>query len=434
MAKHNWDVIIVGAGVAGLAAAEQLDRAGLRILLLEARDRIGGRIWTRHDPAATAPIELGAEFVHGKPAELLRLIRRARLPLRETSGKELCLRGRRLQQCDDALESPIKFIEEMKPPAAGDCSFEDYLRSVRAPAEVKARARGYVEGFNAADSNRISVRSLLKQQKAEDEIGGDTIQRVTSGYDGVPFALWRRLRRAGADVRLNTVVKEIRWMRSHVEARARHASGIELAPVSAKRAIITLPIGVLQAPQNAEAAVCFIPEPKDALNAARRIAMGPVIRITLLFSEWPDERLAKAGFLHAAGEPFPTWWRRSPSRERLLTAWSGGPAALRHSGQPVEAIARSAIESLQKMLHDDVANRVLSWHVHDWQRDPFSLGAYSYIPVGALDAPAVLARPVDDTLWFAGEATDTTGNWGTVHAALNSGYRAARQVLESVRA
>jgi monoamine oxidase len=434
MAKPDWDVIIVGAGVAGLAAAEQLDRAGLRILLLEARDRIGGRICTRHDPASTVPIELGAEFVHGKPAELLRLIRRARLPLREMSGKELCLRDGRLRECDDALESTIQFIEEMKPPAEGDCSFEDFLRKANAPRELKVRARGYVEGFNAADSKRISVRSLLKQQKAEDEIDGETIQRVTSGYDGVPFALWRRLRRARADVRLNTIVKEIRWRRGQVEARVRHASGIELATVSAKRAVITLPIGVLQAPASAEAAVRFKPEPKDALKAARRIAVGPVVRISLLFSEWPDERLAKAGFVHAEGEPFPTWWTQSPARERLLTGWSGGPAALRHSRKPPEAIARSAIESLQKMLHADVAGRVLSWHVHDWQRDPFSLGAYSYIPAGALDAPGVLARPVEDTLWFAGEATDTEGHWGTVHAALTSGYRAARQVLESVRA
>lgn len=428
MAKFDCDVVIVGAGVAGLMAAVRLVRAGLRIRLLEARERIGGRIWTHHDPLAGTPIELGAEFVHGKPPELLRLIRAARLPLRKMSGEERCFREVGLRNCDHTMESADDVFEQMRPSDGDDCSFEQYLGGIQASREVKKRARGYVEGFNAADSRRISVRALMRQEKAEEAIDGDTIQRIASGYDGVPLALWRRLRRVHSSIRLNTVVREIRWRKDRVEVLARHASGARLAPIHSRRAVITLPVGVLQA-----RSVRFTPEPQETLDAAHRIAMGPVTRITLLFSAWPDEALADTGFIHAEGEPFPTWWTQAPARQPVLTAWSGGPAALRHSGHPKQAIARSAIESLSRMLGTDVAGRVLSWHVHDWQADPFALGAYSYIPVGALDGPAVLARPVEDTLWFAGEATDTEGHWGTVHAALASGDRAARQILERER-
>ncbi len=299
--------------------------------------------------------------------------------------------------------------------------------------EVKLRATGYVEGFNAADRNRISAMALGKQQKAEEEIDGDTIQRIVTGYDGVPMTLWRGLKEGAALVRLNTIVKEIRWSRGHVEVQARHTSGVGTGPFTASRVIVTLPVGVLQAAQHGPAVVRFVPEPARALDAARRIVMGPVIRITLLFSEWPAAELAKLSFLHAEGEAFPTWWTQSPLRAPLLTAWSGGPAALRHTGLPLESIARSSIESLARILGQsaaDVAGRIVSWHVHDWQSDEFSRGAYSYIPAGALDAPGVMGQAVEDTLWFAGEATDTKGHWGTVHAALASGRRAAREILD----
>ncbi len=110
MAERDCDVMIIGAGVAGLAAAGELHRAGMRILVLEARNRIGGRILTRHDPLSPAPIELGAEFVHGKQAELLHLISRARLRLRKVSGPHRCMRKGRLDECDDTMDETEELL------------------------------------------------------------------------------------------------------------------------------------------------------------------------------------------------------------------------------------------------------------------------------------------------------------------------------------
>src|SRR5579885_2166956 len=235
MPERDCDVVIIGAGVAGLTAAVELHQAGLRVIVLEARDRIGGRICTQHDRVTGVPIEYGAEFVHGKPPELLKLIRQAGLKLRASGGEERCLREGRIEACDDAMGNALEILEHLQPPHNGDCSFEEYLNGLDLTAEVRARVTGYVEGFNAADRRRIGVRGLALQQKAEDEIHGETIQRIETGYEGLPLALCRRLK---GGVRLNTAVKEIRWRRGHVEAHAIHALGLEPATVTARCCII----------------------------------------------------------------------------------------------------------------------------------------------------------------------------------------------------
>jgi monoamine oxidase len=117
-----------------------------------------------------------------------------------------------------------------------------------------------------------------------------------------------------------------------------------------------------------------------------------------------------------------------------LTAWSGGPAADRFKGLDTHAIAHIACGDLARIFglsEKDVLDELVGHESHDWQRDPLSLGAYSWVPVGAVDASAKMAVPVEGTLFFAGEHTDTTGHWGTVHGALRSGMRAASQVLEA---
>jgi monoamine oxidase len=121
----------------------------------------------------------------------------------------------------------------------------------------------------------------------------------------------------------------------------------------------------------------------------------------------------------------------------MLTAWIGGPKAteLRRSiaagGDPL-ALPRRCLATLARIFElsfAELQSLLLSWHEHDWSADPYSRGAYSYVPAGALDAPAKLTAPVEETLYFAGEHTDTTGHWGTVHAAIGSGVRAAEQIL-----
>ena len=158
--------------------------------------------------------------------------------------------------------------------------------------------------------------------------------------------------------------------------------------------------------------------------------MGTATRITLVFRErfW-EAAVPNLSFLIAQQKTPPTWWTSAPDPSPALTGWLAGPRALRPTTGA--ALRDQALTTLAEIFgRDDLTAMLTSFHTHDWQSDPYSLGAYSYAPAGALEASDNLAIPVENTLYFAGEHTDTTGHWGTVHAALRSGLRAASQILE----
>jgi monoamine oxidase len=146
------------------------------------------------------------------------------------------------------------------------------------------------------------------------------------------------------------------------------------------------------------------------------------------------EELTKLAFLHAPDELMPTWWTRLPVRAPVLVGWAGGPRAEELSAEGGRFIFDQALESLSGILgvgRKRVEGLLEETYTHDWRSDPLSRGAYSYVPVGSLQAQATLARPVGDRLFFAGEATNTEGHCGTVHGAIASGFRAAREVIKS---
>jgi monoamine oxidase len=439
--RAHYDVIIVGAGAAGLAAGATLAQAGLSVALLEARDRIGGRIFTRHLPAAEgrAPmcVELGAEFIHGLPSATWSLVGQAKLSAYELEGSQLSFIGghwgsRMNQAATHVLTDMMKWLETRP---GCDMSFAEYQSTAPADAATDAAAANMVEGFNAADRHRIGIASLAVQQRAEDAIEGDRLFHVAEGYDAVMEFLAAQFRTAGGELVLEAPVRSIEWRRG----------GVRIEELRARRALITVPLGVLQADS-----IAFTPAPAEILAHARRLAMGEVVRVSLLFRErfWrhavspaipADIRraLSDLSFLFTSAEVPPTWWTPNPTPAPMLTAWIGGPRAveLRRSiaagGDPL-ALPRRCLATLARVFERSFAelqSLLVSWHAHDWSADPHSLGAYSYVPAGVLDAPAKLTMPVEETLYFAGEHTDLTGHWGTVHAAIGSGMRAAEQML-----
>jgi monoamine oxidase len=438
--KH--DVAIIGAGAAGLAAASVLSNAGMSVCVLEARDRIGGRIHTLHDPATEVPIELGAEFVHGRPTEIFNLASQSGLSVQPVQGERWC--------CDDGCLNACEFLDDefdqvlgkLPPPGSGaDQSFADFLNALPGLSGVmRKHVCGYIEGFEAAYPDRISAQALARENQASDEIEGYRSFRILNGYRALlsPLAPGKN---SDFTIRLNTVVRQIRWSRDSVEITAQDACGED--HVYARKAIVTLPLAVLQAGQSETGAVAFVPELKSKQNALDLLEMGPVVRMVLRFRERFWERieaetqkgkrsLAEMSFLHSDDPVFPTWWTTMPRKTPILTAWSAGPHCSTLAFQDQATIVSRALDTLARLMHTGRAelDRLLEAHyLHDWQADPFARGAYSWAQVGGVGAAAELARPLDFTLFFAGEATDSNGHNGTVHGALESGYRAAQEVL-----
>jgi monoamine oxidase len=440
-------IVVIGAGIAGLIAAVKLAEAGQEVVVLEARDRVGGRIFTHH--VGDVAVELGAEFVHGEPPEMLALLEELGLPRYELGGTNLYYLPDGSLFVEDesdedatAGDDPFALIERMtawseKHPRE-DLSFREYLVRESVARDLATGATSFVEGFNAADASRISVRSLALQQRAEDSIHGDRSSHVTGGYARLPQVLLDRLRRAGGTLRTEAVVREVAWAAGHVNVVFADGQSVQ-----AEKAVVTLPLGVLQAD-----VVRFTPAPAAVVDEAKRMAMGQTCRINLVFkrrwwAEIPHAQhiaLQQLAFLIPAaradmpGPHFHVFWSGFPSLDPVLTAWSGGPASDRFAGLDTHEIAHTACGDLARIFDlpkEQVLDELVSHHSHDWQRDPFTLGSYSWVPVGAVDASAKMCAPVNDTLFFAGEHTDTTGHWGTVHGALHSGLRAAQQVLES---
>ncbi len=431
--NSDSDVMVIGAGAAGLAAARDLSKAGLRVIVIEARNRIGGRIHTIHDPLWPVPVELGAEFVHGKPPEIWDLLKSSNLAACDVSDQHWCWRNGRLAPCEDSFAGVEQLLGT--PQGAEDLSFQELLDRSSLAQDQRRWAAAYVEGFNAADKNRISVESLRVQQEAEDRIGGDASFRVLGGYDQIIHAMFRSLDRTS--VHLNSVAKAVEWRSGEVRVDLESTGHDDLGLLTARKLIVTVPLPVLRESPNYPAGLRFKPQPVQALQAAHDLELGQAARITFLFHErfWEeDERLSGMGFLHSLEPWFPTWWTRTPIRVPILTAWAGGPAAAQTEGCGAAVQVDHALDTLACLLTRDRAQlrpQLIAHYFHDWSCDPFAGGAYTYVPKGAMQAPERLSEPVKETLYFAGEASDVSGHFGTVHGAIASGRRAARQVLRS---
>ena len=437
------DVIVIGAGAAGLTAAAELGTAGLRVTILEARNRVGGRIFTQTDPALHVPVELGAEFIHGRPAEIWNALEGERVRVSEVTGKALCFQAGRLQVCDfwKGVEAVLRGMDAQHP----DESFSSYLRRFQEQSqnepgmmEASQRALAYISGFNAADPDRVGVHWLVRSMRAEEAIDGDHTFRTENGYADLLKILVQRATRAGVVTKTGIAVDSVAWRAGHVKISGFGHDGPFQAASS--RVLITPPLGVLKAPPDDRGGVHFSPSlPKTKLEAMQKLEMGKVIRVTLRFRSdyWErltgrDQPLSGASFLFSDDEWFPTWWTEMPRRIPIITGWAPFRSAEKLTAQSDTFLMEHAMTTLGKLLGcnaDNLQKECEIAYSHDWQSDPFSRGAYSYGAEGSNGAQAQLAAPVEDTLFFAGEATDTTGHNGTVHGAMASGLRAAREIL-----
>lgn len=448
MQNRTFDVVIIGAGAAGLAAARALSSQGKSIAIVEARDRVGGRIHTIRRNDAALPIELGAEFIHGQPKATLEIVNAGNLLTVRLPDTHWWSRDGRFESVPD-FWSEIERIRKRIKGLESDVPFSEFLRHQRGiEAQVREMALGFVEGYHAAHADRISTLALAI---ADSETGESENQfRVIGGYDGVTEWL-----RAGLDVervqlRLSSVAHAVEWSPGKVSLQWRARDGQASGTISAKTAVITLPIGVLKAAAGQQGAVRFTPELHEKQRALQHIEAGHVVKAVLRFrsafwqaddfvrqratSKDVDESLPLE-YVHATPQSaVPTWWTTAPVLAPMLTAWAGGHAADALLAEGSEALTPRLLESLATtfgMERSKLDDLLVSVDTHDWQADPFTRGAYSYAAVGGSNAHAQLAKPLDSTLFFAGEAT--SGNeTGTVAGAIESGQRVAAEVMRAL--
>jgi monoamine oxidase len=427
--EETIDVAIIGAGAAGLAAWRELRSAGLNPVVLEARDRIGGRILT--DRSTDSLVELGAEFVHGKPPAIWSFLEKARLEVLESSGTRLVSSKEGLRPCPEYWEIIQRVDAKINP--AREISYDQFLAEAKASPFEKLVARSYVEGFNAAHAELISAPAVAIADRAAAEIEGQRQFRLPGGYGSLIDWLAAGLPRDS--LHLQTEVKEIRWQRGHIAIAADTPNGNR--DFLAVRLLVTVPLGVLQASPGKRGAIQFTPSLWQKEAALGHLEVGQVVKLMISFRERFWRNHGPLGFVISSDADIPTWWTQEPLASNILTGWAGGPAAEKLIKRPQEELAEQAIESLSRIFGKPgrwLRERADRTHYYDWSNDPFSRGAYSYPKVGGLKAAQILSEPVNDTIFFAGEATDFQGANGTVHAALESGKSAARKIIKASRA
>jgi monoamine oxidase len=444
LSRH--DVVVIGAGVAGLAAARALRAAGRDVVVLEARERIGGRIHTHHEPQGP-PIELGAEFIHGRADALQQILDEERLTSVEVEGIRFRAAQRRLRPLPDFWQQLDRALAPLAAMRGRDRSMADALEQYaggRRLALERRLVREFVEGFHAADVETISARALVAAGSPCDDVREMRLGRVVSGYGEVVERLAASL--AGR-IQLSTIVTGVAWRAGRVEISARDVAGATVDRFVARAAVVAVPLGVLKAAAGEPGAIAFTPPLKQKDASLALLDMGSAVRVVLRFSErfWASDSFARrkdAGtldtlsFLHTRDPDFPTFWTAYPLREPFVVAWRGGPGAKALCQLGMTALHERAVTALarqcgltRRRLHAMLTG---AW-AYDWDGDPFARGAYSYQRVGGAAAPAALARPIRGTLFFAGEAADAEGATGTVHGAIATGRRAAKQVLRALR-
>ena len=424
-------VIVVGAGVAGLSAARALQDAGVDVLVVEASDRIGGRI-AAADVGGTQ-VDAGAMFIHGVTDNPLAAFCDAvgieyvpvayRMPSvfdaragTSVDGEFMHLAGA-MGDFDDRIETLAAALPE---DASVRDGIESFLEQAGRMSDDQKRYAAFalthllIEIYDAGPPDRMSLDAYVNAPY-EEFAGGNHV--VPGGYMQVVDALAE-----GLDIRRGQPVSKI----------AHDAQGVTVTTPSGElrgsHAIVTVSVGVLQSGW-----IEFDPAlPEDKLGAINRLDMGNLEKVILRFDEpfWRTHSNAST-FLYIAEEPgeFPAFadWTEVSGAPTLVCLYGGRTARRVLDERNDDQIVSGAMRAVRAMFGDEIPEPV-GTHVTRWRDDPFTLGSYSYLPIGStVDDMTELGRPVGERLRFAGEATEPLF-FATVHGAMMSGLREARRI------
>lgn len=420
---NDSDIIIIGAGASGLMAAKELSHTGRKIIVLEARSRAGGRIHTLHDGFVQA-VESGAEFIHGNLPVTQQLLNKAGIDYTKTSGDMLRKIGGRWQETDEETEGWDELLQKMNE-LKGDITFMQFLNTYFKDEkynELRQSALQYAQGFDAADPDEASTFSLRNEWQHEEEDN----YHVNGGYQQLIDYLLSACSQNNCHVVFNAAVTQIRWQKNEVNITTQTGETF-----STKRVLVTVPVGVLQN-KNLEAYIQFLPALPQIEEAAGRIGYGNVIKILLQFSSlfWQEQKDALFFF---SDQKIATWWSQRPSDYPMLTGWVAGKKAAEFEQMNDNEILQNALQSIANIFGknlEEVKQSLTASHIINWQKDKYAAGAYSYNKIGSEEAKKILNTPIENTIFFGGEALYSGASGGTVEAALANGLDAAKKIMK----
>ena len=413
------DILVIGAGASGLMAAKELSAKGKKVIVLEARNRAGGRINTLPQKHFSQSAEAGAEFVHGNLPVTLQLLKEYNMQYTKLEGKMVRKKNGKWQDTEDEIEGWDEMMQQMSA-IKEDITLSDFLNTFfneEKYTKLRQSAIQFAQGFDVADENKASVIALRNEWQHEEE----ALYRIPGGYMQLIDALTMTCLKQHCEIHFSEVVNKVAWNKNKVAV-----STTNNEQFSAEKIIITVPISMLQN----EGVIAFIPAIPDKISAAKEIGFGGVIKILIQFEEAFWQEIQQNALFFFSEEEIPTWWTQYPAKNNLLTGWMGGPKAFTMQDYSPEQIMDIALQSLATMFNKKLPP-VTAWYVANWQKEPYTLGAYSYNTIQSAKAKAMLKRPVEDTLYFAGEAIYTGNAPGTVEAALVTGKEVAEQLLKS---
>jgi monoamine oxidase len=421
------DIIIIGTGAAGLAAARVASKEGKSVTVLEARPRAGGRINTLHKQDFSTPVEAGAEFIHGSLPHTTSLLKEANISFYESDGATWNVNKGKLEEGDMFPEEWEEFLEKLKQ-LKHDMSIAEFLdqhfQEQKYDSLHNAIIR-FVQGYDAADANQASALALREEWSSEENLTG---YRPRGGYSLLIDFLLQECRKQGVAFHFENEVKYIQWKAGSVEVTTQQGERY-----ISKKILITIPPAVLKS-----GSIKITPAIEKHMESIHAIQTGGVIKFLVEFKEafWeqknaaPYRSMPNLNFIFSDA-PIPTWWTQHPISIPLLTGWLAGPKALDNQKND-EALLQEAAESLSYIFGctiDQLKNQIKAMRVINWVADPFSKGAYAYKTVNTSSALEVLSQSVNHTLYFAGEAFYSGAEMGTVEAALASGTTVAKKML-----
>lgn len=412
-------LIIIGSGISGLVAARQLSSTH-KITILEANDRIGGRLHTLQPPGFSKPIEAGAEFIHGKAKHSKFLLAEAGIEPIVFWGKMYRREKGAWTAEEEMIEGWDELLKQMKS-ISHDMTLQEFLDTRFAGekyANLRRRTIAFAEGFDIADVKRVSVQSLAKEWSSDREEDA----RLPNGYGELIDFLHRKCIEGGVEIRLNSVVKQIDWEHGSVTVYTENSEKL-----LADKVIVTVSLNIIQQIAT-RAAINFTPPIDPQVKAFSNIGMGNVIKAVVEFDKplWPEDM----GFIFS-DEIFPTWWRGIPGYENFLTGWCGGSRANRITGNDDEQLKEQAILSLAAIFGItgiELKKHIKAIAIFNWPQSEWACGGYSYRTPETMEALKLLNRPLENAVYFTGEALSAGETPGTVEAAIGHALQTAERV------